>query len=219
MTVPRPMKALGFLMVCAAAIGTTRWTQPQPLDDWRTRFTEAALKIPFDKDLPPQRDTMEAPSARVPEMLLRMRIAVARSRDSGQTAHIDFRITSDSAYPRLGIAPGLNYVWKDFVNGRMRLLLIPADTSYMAHWLVVQAHNHPPPIRVPRLVIARPLRTAAKADTSQRRIFALEVCTDECRDPMSWCNARDTMPSTQFKTPLASFQRYFARNHVAWARR
>lgn len=220
MDVPRPMKAVGFLMVCAAAIGTTRWTREQPSQDWRTRFTDAALKIPFDTERPPQRDTMEAPGAPVPEMLLRMRIAVARSRDSGQTPHIDFRITSESAYPPLGIAPGLNYVWKDFVDGRMRLAVIPADTKYKAHWLVVQAHNHPPPIRVPRLVIARAVRKTAKADTTQPRFFALEVCTDECRDPLSWCNARDTTPVSVFlKAPVASFQRYFARNHVAWARR
>ncbi|MEO8335030.1 MAG: hypothetical protein ABI664_08660 [bacterium] len=49
-----------------------------------------------------------------------------------------FRLTSDAAYPAMGIAPGLNYVWRDTITGPEgpnRLLVIPADTTYPMTWL------------------------------------------------------------------------------------
>jgi hypothetical protein len=49
-----------------------------------------------------------------------------------------FRLKSDAAYPAMGIAPGMNYVWRDTSagpEGPNRLLVVPADTTYPMTWL------------------------------------------------------------------------------------
>ena len=239
MGVSRLTKIASTVAVCAAAVGTARWSaiQEPSSTEWRARFAQAALKIPFDKDLPPQFDSAVAPAANVPRSLLNMRIAVARTRDSGRTARIDFRITSDSGYPRLGIAPGINYVWKDFVDGHMRLLVIPADLRYATHWLVVQSHTHAPAVRVTRLVIGfdsltdsvkstkgglRMINNSRNLPESPKMKALAFTCTDGCDPdrPLSWCSSRDTaLFRIALPAPVETFARYFARNRVAWERR
>jgi hypothetical protein len=69
-----------------------------------------------------------------------------------------FRLTSDGAYAPMGIAPGLNYVWRDTTSGAegpYRLLVVPADTTYPMTWLKRDssvASYVPGPAIEPRLV-------------------------------------------------------------------
>ncbi len=49
-----------------------------------------------------------------------------------------YRLNSDGAYPAMGIAPGMNYVWRDTSTGPegpYRTLVVPADTTYPMIWL------------------------------------------------------------------------------------
>ncbi len=241
MAIPRLVQGLSLLTIAVVAIGTSGWRGDQPApSDWRERFAQAALQIPFDKDYPPQHDdSVEAQVDKIPARLANLRIAAARTRDTGQVARIDARITSDSGYARLGIAPGVNYIWKDFVGGHLRLLVIPANPKYRTHWLAVGGHNHPPPVRVPRIVIARDKAATKLAPTPEKRdttsgplvdasenpraqnwaLMAL-ICTTDCTDGHSWCDSHDTTETRSLKSaelPIELFISYYTRNHVAWA--
>ena len=49
-----------------------------------------------------------------------------------------YRLSSSGAYPAMGIAPGLNYVWRDTSagpEGPYRTLVVPADTAFPMTWL------------------------------------------------------------------------------------
>jgi len=69
-----------------------------------------------------------------------------------------FRLNSDGAYSPMGIAPGLNYVWRDTTSGPegpYRLLVVPADTTYPMTWLKRDSSVTsyvPGPAAEPRLV-------------------------------------------------------------------
>src|SRR5690349_9213804 len=104
-------------MITAAAVGTTRWRGTEPTTTWRSRFKEAALQIPFGQESSPERDSLLPRDANVPAAFLKFKIATARSRDTSRAGGIAFRIRSDTAYPRLGIVQGVNYVWQDVANG------------------------------------------------------------------------------------------------------
>jgi hypothetical protein len=219
-------RIIGVLaMITVTVLGTTRWRGAEPPSDWRTRFTQAALQIPFEEDRPPERDTLLPRDAKIPEAFLRFRIAAARTRDSSQAGGIGFRVTSDTAYPRLGIAQGVNYVWKDVVNGKTRLLIIPADTAKPAHWLAVSSHSHPSRKITSRLVLGVDVRTAMGRQPvlalGRQPVLALVRFCGECKDkPMTWCGAQDTVSVAEFRSaPVAGITRYFARNHVAFLQR
>src|SRR5262249_9475900 len=210
--------------IVVVAIATTRLTTQQQASpsEWRHKFRQAALQIPFDKDLPPQRDdTAEVPMNKVPPRLANLRIALARTSDAGQAGRIVSRITSDSGYPRLGIAPGVNYVWSDVVRGRMRLLIIPADTNFKTYWLAVgNGHTHPPNVHVARLVLVRVESTTPTGRGNAEIETVADYCTDwECRPSASWCTARDTVPTGELslaKPPIDAITQYSGRNKVAW---
>lgn len=53
------------------------------------------------------------------------------------------RITSERAFPALGIGPGQNYLWADSVGGADRSIVIPADSSLpmTVHPLVLHSHT------------------------------------------------------------------------------
>ena len=222
MAVPRVVLAAGLLAIVVAAIGTSRWrSEQEPSSEWRKSFQQAALQIPFVKDFSPlPDDTAEVTMRSVPAALANLRIAAAKTRDTGETARIDFRITSpsrspsDTGYPRLGIAPGVNYVWRDVVDGRLRLLVIPANAKYKPRWLAVRNHTHPSPGGLPRVVVLRD--TSAKNPVGMKTLMA-QICDGPCpRDPMVWCISNDTSMFRASDYPVESFARYFARNHVAW---
>lgn len=211
----------GLVTAAASAAGAGRWRTAEQPADWRKPFAEAALQIPFDSSRTPERDSGLRADLAIPAGLLRMRVAVPRTSDSGRMSRIALRITSDTAYPSLGIAPGANYVWKDFANAKMRLLMIPADPRTPPRWLVigVQAHSHYATVRAPRLVFT--MRPPTSGRTKTKRL-AMDICIDGCStDPMAWCRTRDTtfhLNVGVVKMP-AAVTAYFARNHVSWAQR
>lgn len=214
MNASRALRLAGLIGMAGAAIGMSRRRHPEPPATWRLQFTQAALQIPFDSERSPERDSTAALSIEAQNRVSDLRIASAITPDTGQVSRIDSRITSRVGYPDLGLAPGVNYVWKDFVKGRMRLLVIPADTSWKMHWLIVRSHSHAP-ARWPRLVVV-----ADNATTSQSsaRTFRICNCTTNCSPPMSWCNACDTS-RVSLAAPVDAFRQYFARNQVAWGQR
>ena len=220
MGTPRVLGIAAIVAVTVGVAGTASWRGPEPKADWRSRFTQAALQIPFDSDRAPERDSALSKEIRIPEGLLRLRIAAARTRDTGRTARIAFRITSDTAYPRLGIAQGANYVWTDVVRGKTRRIMIPADTGKPAYWLDVQVHEHTKAPRLPRLILAmQGDRTTSGRKTSSTRLMALGC--DGCKDnPLVWCSSRDTTHRLALvQVPINAINAYFSRNHVAFAQR
>jgi len=209
------LQAAGLLGIAVLAIGTSRQgNDEQPSPEWRKKFSDAALQIAFDKDRPPVDDTAAFPMATLPRALAGLRIAAARKRDTSRAGQIDFKITSDSEYPRLGLGKGANYVWRDFVDGHSRLVVIPANPKYKVRWLVTGWHNHLPPVPAPRVVIVED--TSTKAMEGKRKAMA-EVCTGPCDDdkPMVWCTAHDTS-RLYFKLPEVAIAQYFVRSKVAW---
>ena len=202
--------------ITMTVVGTTRWHGSESPSDWRTRFTQAALQIPFDKDLPPERDTLLPREAKLPEGFQRFRIATARTRDTSRAGGISFRITSDTTYPRLGIVQGVNYVWKDVARGKTRFLMIPADPAKPVHWLVVNSHPHPSTTVTSRFVVgARDMK--GKDGRSVQTVLAEAWICVECKS--GWCNARDTVKDEEFSAaPVSEITRYFARNHVVFLR-
>ena len=224
MFLPRVLGAASLAFLTAAiVIGARQSTQQQLPRDWRARFTKAALQIPFDSEQAPAAESGLPPDA-YPAKVPRMTIALARTRDSGRVAGIESRITSSDSFPRLGIARGVNYVWREFVNDTLRQLMIPADTSKPVHWLAFSPHKHAPPKRGARLVVVDSLslvgRTLAPG-TKRLPTLMIGKCTPDCPyEP--WCIARDTTFSRVLaKTPLSypALQQYFARNTVVWTAR
>jgi hypothetical protein len=69
-----------------------------------------------------------------------------------------YRLNSNGAYAAMGIAPGVNYVWRDTSSsqeGPYRTLVVPADTTYPMTWLkrdLTVTSYVPGPAVEPRLV-------------------------------------------------------------------
>ena len=208
----------------AIAVGARRSIQ-RPAPDWRARFTRAALQIPFGPDQVPAVDS-GLPRDTFPANAPRMKIALALTRDTGRVSGIESRITSEGAYPKLGIAPGVNYVWREFVNDTLRNLVIPANTKYRPHWLVFVPHTHVSPRSEPRLIVYDSVRLAnmrrgGGPPQQQTMKLAVGKCTRDCPSPEPWCVAGDTTKSRIWISKLPTtvdIAKYFARNNVVYER-
>ena len=154
MSAPQLLGAAGLIVTAVAIHAGWQPSAQQPLPaDWRERFRAAALQIPFDSEraLVPSKGV---PRGAYPKDAPKMTIAAVKTIDTGQVGHVAFRITSDSAYPRLGIALGVNYVWQDVKNGKPRQFVIPADTGLPERSLVATVHYHKEPLpKWPRLLV------------------------------------------------------------------
>jgi hypothetical protein len=221
MSAPRLLSALGLLTVSAAIIASARGRVEHAPPNWRAAFTAAALKIPFDSERTPVPFDGVPAGARVPNAP-RMTIASARTRDTGRVGTVGARITSEAAYPALGIAPGVNYLWRDVVNGVVREFVIPADTAYRERWLSVEGHKHAPAKQAPRLVVVRVADAIARQgnpDSAPTVMFAMAVCDRGCEGTGTWCIAQDTTKSkiaSALRPPLDDIAKFFARNKVPW---
>jgi hypothetical protein len=221
MSAPRLLGAAALVVMSVAVTASARSRFTQAPSNWRASFTAAALQIPFDSERPPVPFDGVPADAKVLNAP-KMTIASARTRDTAQASRLEARITSAAAYPRLGIAPGVNYLWRDSVNGAVRHLIIPADTAYRARWLTVTAHQHAPPKQIPRLLVVRmdALAASKSSDTAKVKtaLYAYGECTRGCGTG-SWCLVRDTLLSSkafELKPPLDAIGKYFARNKVVW---
>lgn len=212
-------RVVGIVAAIGLAVVGTKWWRGAEPSNWRVAFKEAALQIPFDTGYSPERDTLLPRDLNLPRGLLSLRIAAPRPRDTSRAGGIAFRITSDTAYPRLGIVQGVNYVWKDVVNEKTRWLMIPADPRKPAYSLGVSRHVHPPITLGYRLILARGMTR------SGQRTLEADACGECLDDPMSWCTARDTTTrvdttrSRSSTTLMREMTSYFERNHVSFAPR
>lgn len=210
----------GLLVVSVATIAPLRWRDTPPPPSWRVQFATAAAKIRFTVDKMPERDSGLRADVRVPAPVRNMRIAYPQAPDTADQGRLEFRITSATGYPRLGIAPGVNYVWKDRLGGAVRLLVIPANPSKSVHWLTLHPHTHLPPMNAPRLLIASASSTyGMQLGIHADSIFALS-CT---RCDMSWCISNDTSASESAKAAalpsMDAIAAYFRRHRIDVAAR
>lgn len=53
------------------------------------------------------------------------------------------RLNSSAAYPRLQLAPGYNYVWRESSGATARFLIVPADMAYPMYFVKQEADNTP----------------------------------------------------------------------------
>ena len=222
MSAPQLLGAAGLIVTAVAIHAGWQPSPPQQLPaDWHERFRAAALQIPFDSNRVPIPDS-GLPRGAYPKGAPKMTIAGVKTIDTGQVGRVVLRITSDSAYPRLGIASGVNYVWQDFKNGKPRQFVIPADTGLPERSLVVTVHYHPKVPKWPRLrVVERQAPgTAMRPGEQPQTVYALTLCV-RCSRPGGWCTSGDTTRSRVMidLATLESIKAYFARNKVVWASR
>jgi hypothetical protein len=130
------------LATCIGAIvvGGCKHVRPAPAD-WRDRLLATARAANFGADTPPVRNDGEGPE--YPRDVPMMRFAQSQS-PRGKSSVVT-RVTSDRAYPRLGLAEGVNYVW--VVAGKQpRVAVVPANPSLPAHWLATAPHASSGPV-------------------------------------------------------------------------
>lgn len=204
-TVYRTVYRTVLTMVPVVVVSGFQQPTPTPRD-WRARFATSARLLRFERARAPEREE-RVPLRAYPSDVPRMTIsALPQSACSVRPrGTVIARITSAGAYPQLGIAPGVNYVWVDNVAGRTRQLIIPADTTYPVRWLRVVPHQHKPPTTAARLVIydARSDRSGASADTGPAGAqahalavqYAVGLCTCQCEAP--WCTAKGTLLTSE----------------------
>jgi hypothetical protein len=223
MSAPQLLGAAG-LVVTAVAIhaGWQSPVQQKVPADWRARFSAAALQIPFDSERAPV--PYNGAHGAYPKGAPKMTIAAVKgASDSGKVGRVAFRITSEGAYPGLGIAPGVNYVWQDVKNGKTRQFVIPADTTLPERSLVVTAHKHKAPLpKWPRLLVVELEAPAAMTLSGAQPSPMLKLATcGHCGTSGTWCTAGDTTPHRVMMdvTTLELIKSYYARNKVAWASR
>jgi hypothetical protein len=221
MVSPRLLRASSLGLVTAAIIVGARQSVQTQTPEWRTRFSRAALQIPFDSERAPVPEPGLPPNA-YPDSAPRMTIALPKTRDTGQVARIESRITSGGAYRRLGLAPGVNYVWLDVVKDTIRQWVIPANTKYPVRWVAFTAHKHSGPQPWPRLVVFDTTRSlGAKNDSgaalanTRMKTLAISRCTPYC-PTYPWCSGRDSTRTDNFFPTTAAMIRYFERNGVVW---
>jgi len=218
MVSPRLLRASSLgLVIAAIIVGACQSVQTQT-PEWRARFSRAALQIPFDSERAPVADS-GLPAKAYPDSAPRMTIALPRTVDTGQVARIESRITSRGAYRRLGLAPGVNYVWVESVKDTLRQWVIPANTKYPVHWVAFTPHQHSGAKPWPRLIVFDTALTGARpagaAPTMQTKSLAVGRCTPNCPLP-PWCLGRDTTRSDKLYPSTAAMVRYFERNSVVW---
>lgn len=112
-------------------------------------------------------------------------ITISTANWSGAPAQVPansfiFRLTSSGAFPILGLAPGENYVWRDYVRGGHRTLVVPKDRNYRMMWLRDDGNiaYYNGTSELPRLV---------------KSVLGFATCDDRCQ--RGHCPTRDTLTS------------------------
>lgn len=140
------MRLMLLLTVCMLPLAC-RKTEPKPdstaivgADVRSGILAEASANYSYGAERPPVPvDTMliGAPGGDLPVITISTATQTsAAGRIPG--SRFIYRLTSDKPYPAMGIAPGVNYVWRDTSagpEGPYRTLVVPADTSYPMTWL------------------------------------------------------------------------------------
>jgi len=103
------------------------------LTEATTNYTYGSERVPVPVDT----TLIGAPRGSLPTITI---ATATQTNPQGRVPgnRFSFRLKSDGPYPTMGIAPGLNYVWRDTSagpEGPNRLLVVPADTTYPMTWL------------------------------------------------------------------------------------
>lgn len=106
--------------------------------DWRARLLRTARATTFGAARGPVADPT-VPRGFSTAGLPDVTFAPATGRRRGETG-IAGRITSRSAYPRLGIPRGVSYLWV-VPRAPTRMAIVPADEAQRAHWLTTAPHG------------------------------------------------------------------------------
>jgi hypothetical protein len=123
------------------------------LTEATTNYTYASDRTP----IPVDSNLFSAPGGPLP--VITISTATQVSGAGRLPGHVfTYRLKSSGPYQAMGIAPGLNYVWRDTSTGPegpYRLLVVPADSTYPMMWLKRDtnvASYVPGPAPEPRLV-------------------------------------------------------------------
>jgi len=106
--------------------------------DWRARLLRTARATTFSAPRAPVADA-SVPRGFSTAGLPDVTFAPATGRRRGETG-IAGRITSRTAYPRLGIPAGVSYLWV-VPRAPVRMAIVPADASRPARWLTTAPHG------------------------------------------------------------------------------
>jgi len=197
-------KTRNHAALCALLLGVTvtacekKAEAPKP--SWRGAFVESAQKIPFGVERAPEPDD-RAPRTDYPPTGPKITFANGPAAD---TIGLSARITSDVAYPRIGLAPGVNYVWTDTLGGKARQLIIPADTTYPPRWLAITQHEHK--AVAPRVIY--------RSDSNSADLI-LSYCTHCGTSGPPWCSGESLSDDQAVEIPVAAFDKYFAKYKVS----
>lgn len=142
-------------------------TRAALLAEAQSNYTYGAERVPLAVA-----DTrLIGPGGTLPSLTI---ASATRTDSSGRRAGSRFigRVTSGGAYSPLGLAPGINYVWRDSLGSepdRARTLMIPLDNAYPMHWL-----RHDSDL-TPLYAAASPLPRLVQSST------AYGMCDSGCR--------------------------------------
>ena len=135
---PRAARAALLAGVVGQLLATAPLRAQQPTAaDWRDRLLRAARATTFGPERAPVADRTVprgASTAGIPDVTFAA--ATARRGDVGVAG----RITSRTAYPRLGIPAGVSYLWV-VTRPTVRMAIVPADAARPAYWLPSRQHT------------------------------------------------------------------------------
>ena len=127
------------MMLACKMFGGTGKSASDAQDELLTEATTNYKFGPERAPVPVDTTAIKLPGGTLPAIT----ISTATQNDpTGRVAGNVFiaRLTSSEAYPRMGLAPGANYIWRDTSTrggtvGGYRTLVVPADKSYPMKWL------------------------------------------------------------------------------------
>ena len=121
---------------------TTSVTHSQLLAEATSNYTFGAERNPETVDT----TRVKLPGGTLPTITI---ATATRTSAAGRRSPNRFtgRLTvSGSAYPRMGLAPGVNYVWSDSAGTSLepaRTLIVPADMAYPLMWMKHETDRTP----------------------------------------------------------------------------
>lgn len=126
------------LLQCVASttVATTLSAQ-RASNVWRDDLLKVARAAAFGPERAPVADPTVPrgfSTAGIPE------VTFAAATGPRGKAGVAARITSKTAYPKLGIPAGVSYLWVD-VRPPVRMAIIPADAARPAYWLPATPHH------------------------------------------------------------------------------
>jgi hypothetical protein len=154
----------GVVAVVASGCRRAKPANPTIADLRSQLIAEMQGNYTFDPERPAVQvsDTvLKGPGGRLPTITIataKRTSTVGRDTTSAFVA----RLNSNAAYKRMGLAPGMNYLWHDTASvangGPHRTLVVPADSGYPMVWLkldtTVKSYVTPMVQKIPQLAVS-----------------------------------------------------------------